>query len=132
MLGKQTSDLATNITFSAGDDSTEGVISGTLKYVTGYTGFNSSDTSEQEGYFLPFKIEKPSDWDDEEGTGTFQVVGGKKGAVNIDTSDFIGIVYLGKTEKEAEVKSLQVKLNPTGTNEIVKNYTFNLTYENKE
>ena len=63
MLGKQTSDLASNIAFNIGNDSVNGVISGSLKYVTGYTGF-SSDPTEQEGYFLPFKLEKPEDWDE--------------------------------------------------------------------
>ena len=35
-----------------------GNVTGTFHKVTGYTGFNSSNTSEQSGYFLPFSITK--------------------------------------------------------------------------
>lgn len=130
LLGKQTSDLASNIAFNIGNDGVNGVISGSLKYVIEYTGFNADDPSEQEGYFLPFKLEKPSDWDELKGTATFQVVNGKKGAVNFD-SDFIGIVFLGATDTEAKKKSLQIKINATGSKEVTKNYTFELSYEPK-
>lgn len=44
-LGKSASDLQTGIKVSGGK------ITGTLKYVTGYTGF-SGDPEEQEGHFL--------------------------------------------------------------------------------
>lgn len=47
MLGKSATDLQSNIVIGA--DS----ISGTLKYVTGYTGF-SGDSSEQSGNYLAF------------------------------------------------------------------------------
>lgn len=33
-------------------------MTGTLKHVTGCTGFNSEVPSEQEGYFFPFKLTK--------------------------------------------------------------------------
>ena len=36
----------------------DGSVTGTLKYVTGYTGFNSEKTEEQEGYFFPFNLGK--------------------------------------------------------------------------
>lgn len=36
----------------------DGSVIGTLKYVTGYTGFNSEVPAEQEGYFFPFKLTK--------------------------------------------------------------------------
>lgn len=125
MLGKQTSDLASNIAFNIGNDGVNGVISGTLKYVTG---FNASEPAEQKGYFLPFKLEKPEDWDEVRGVASFQVVNGKKGAVNFD-EDFIGIVFLGNTETEAKKKSLQIKINATGSREVTKNYAFELSYE---
>lgn len=35
-----------------------GNITGTFHKVTGYTGFNSNNTSEQSGYFFPFSILK--------------------------------------------------------------------------
>lgn len=34
----------------------DGTVTGTLKHVTGYTGFNSSDPEEQEGYYFPFRL----------------------------------------------------------------------------
>ena len=36
----------------------DGTVTGTFKYVTGYTQFNASDPEEQEGYFFPFKLTK--------------------------------------------------------------------------
>ena len=36
----------------------DGSVFGTFKYVTGYTGFNSSVSEEQEGYFFPLKLPK--------------------------------------------------------------------------
>ena len=38
--------------------SADGVVTGTLKHVTGYTGFNDTDATEQEGYFFPLTLEK--------------------------------------------------------------------------
>lgn len=35
-----------------------GNVTGTFQYVTGYTGFNSENTEEQEGYFFPFHLTK--------------------------------------------------------------------------
>ena len=34
----------------------DGSVTGTLKYVTGYTGFNQEKEEEQEGYFFPFML----------------------------------------------------------------------------
>ena len=36
----------------------DGTVKGTFKYVTGYTGFNVSEPTEQEGYFFPFSLKK--------------------------------------------------------------------------
>lgn len=49
LLGKSVTDLQSNIAF--GDDA----ITGTLKHVTGYTGF-SGDVSEQSGNYLAFHV----------------------------------------------------------------------------
>ena len=38
--------------------SADGAVTGTLKHVTGYTGFNDTDAAEQEGYFFPLTLEK--------------------------------------------------------------------------
>ena len=36
----------------------DGSVFGTFKYVTGYTGFNSAVSEEQEGYYFPFELNK--------------------------------------------------------------------------
>ena len=36
----------------------DGTVEGTFKYVTGYTGFNEAEPTEQEGYFFPFTLKK--------------------------------------------------------------------------
>lgn len=51
--GKNASELIENISVYE-----DGSVEGTLKYVTGYTGFNGEDAEEQEGYFFPFILEK--------------------------------------------------------------------------
>lgn len=35
-----------------------GDVRGTFKYVTGYTGFNTAVSAEQDGYFFPFTLKK--------------------------------------------------------------------------
>lgn len=54
LLGKELTDLQTGVTF----DLKTGKVTGTLKYVTGYTGF-SGDTEEQEGHYLAVKFDVP-------------------------------------------------------------------------
>ena len=34
----------------------DGTVTGTLKHLTGYTGFNEAEPEEQEGYFFPFRL----------------------------------------------------------------------------
>ena len=36
----------------------DGTVLGTIRKVTGYTGFNDTDPEEQEGYYFPFVLEK--------------------------------------------------------------------------
>ena len=36
----------------------DGTVTGTMKHVTGYTGFNEADPEDQEGYFFPFHLTK--------------------------------------------------------------------------
>lgn len=54
----------------------DGTVFGTFKYVTGYTGFNSSESSEQEGYFFPFELNKS-------GSKMSFIKNGKPGKTNI-------------------------------------------------
>ena len=75
--GKTVSELQSNIKISGT------AISGTLNYVTGYTGFNGADPTEQKGNFLAldFSAEPfPSPC-------TVELVGGKKGPVNLTAGD---------------------------------------------
>ena len=53
LLGKQVSDMVGNDLCVYAD----GSVYGTLKYITGYTGF-SSNGEEQAGYYFPFVIAK--------------------------------------------------------------------------
>lgn len=106
LLGKTITDICTNL------DIKENKASGTLKYVKDYTGFNS-DPSEQEGYFFPFKLDTSGKSIDKT-IATFEVVGGSGKKVNFDKSDFISIVFLGKTEDEAKSKSVKVVVDWNG------------------
>jgi hypothetical protein len=54
MYGKTVGDLVGNDIKVMED----GSVIGTFHYVTGYTGFNNSKASEQEGYYFPFTLTK--------------------------------------------------------------------------
>ena len=54
LFGKSATDLQTGVTFNSDD-----TVTGTLKYVTDYTGF-SGTVSEQSGNYLVFKAEVPN------------------------------------------------------------------------
>ena len=88
-------------------------ITGTLHYVTGYTGFHGSDTEQQKGNFLALKFEFPED-----ANGTVELVGGTsgKGPVPIDEDmNFVGRI----TSKDTQ----QIKVVVTrGTDQIEKVY----------
>lgn len=51
LYGKTVGELASGLSVSE-----DGTVTGTFHYVTGYTGFNSTKASEQEGYFFPFTL----------------------------------------------------------------------------
>ena len=51
LYGKTAGEMASDLFVSA-----DGTVTGTFHYVTGYTGFNSTKASEQEGYFFPFTL----------------------------------------------------------------------------
>ena len=55
LFGKTASDLQTGVTFNS-----NGTVTGTLKQVTGYTGF-SSNVSEQSGNYIAFHAEVPDE-----------------------------------------------------------------------
>lgn len=73
LLGKIVSELITPDTYVAMD----GSVVGTINYVTGYTGFNSTKPSEQEGYYFPIKMKA---------TGTKMTIK-KNGTARADKTD---------------------------------------------
>ena len=74
LFEKSVSDLQANIQVIGEDE-----ITGTLKHVTGYTGF-SSNVSEQTGNYLALKVET----EPEDAVVTVEVAGGTKGPVTLD------------------------------------------------
>ena len=56
LYGKTAGEMVTNAQVCA-----DGTVTGTFHYVTGYTGFNSSKASEQEGYYFPFTLAQEGD-----------------------------------------------------------------------
>ena len=96
LFGKKVSDLQSNIVIG------ENAISGSLKHVTGYTGF-SSKTSEQEGHYLALKFDvTPAD-----AVTTVELVGGTKGPVTLDADK--NIVLLIKSNTTQSIKVISTK-----------------------
>lgn len=92
LLGKTVNELQSDISI---DDN---VISGTLHYVTDYTGFNGSKVDEQSGNYLALKIDTGTD----EAETTVELVGGTKGPVTLDED--MNIVLLIKNKDTQSVK----------------------------
>lgn len=114
LFGKTVNDLQTNVVVN--DDS----ITGTLKYVTGYTGF-SSETSEQEGNYMALKIEAEPD-----AVTTVEVVGGTKGPVTLDED--MNIVLLIRNKDTQDVRVISTK----GDQSVTKTYDLSgLTLESE-
>lgn len=77
LLGKDAEDLQENVAIANGS------VTGTLKYVTGYTGF-SGDVAEQSGNYLAIKVEAVAD------SITVELVGGTLGhPVTLDSDGMI-------------------------------------------
>lgn len=79
---KRVSDLQDDVVISANRK-----IGGTLHYVTGYTGFNGSDSTEQSGHYLA--LDFADNWlgDTDPTTFTVELKGGKKGPVTLTELD---------------------------------------------
>ena len=91
LFGKTVNELQENVVIG------EDAITGTLKYVSGYTGF-SSVISEQAGNYLALRI----DTDEPEALTTVELVGGTKGPVVLD--DNMNIVLLIKDKNSQSIK----------------------------
>ena len=117
LLGKNLDDLQEDISVGVSN------ISGTLHYVTGYTGF-SGDPEEQEGHYLVLHV------DSETAGATLKVrlIGGKHdGWVTLDSDKTI-ILWIRSTDEQVVVQS-----SADGKTENQKVYTLNgLVLEPKE
>lgn len=87
LLGKIITDLQDEVTVSGS------AITGTLKYVTGYTGF-SGDSSEQSGHYIAVKATA-----EEGATIKAEVIGGDHGEVTLD-EDGILIARIKNTSQK--------------------------------
>lgn len=105
LFGKHTPDLAENLTIGAN------AITGTLKYVTGYTGF-SSKTAEQKGNYLPLYATVNK----EGAVITIEIVGGTKGPVTLD-ADGLYVGRIANNEQSIQIKAI------VGEITITKNYS---------
>ena len=89
LLGKNAGDLQENIAIS------NGAVTGTLKYVTDYTGF-SSDVEEQSGNYLAIKVEAVED-----ATITVELINGTLGhPVTLDDDGMI-VIRVSNTETQS-------------------------------
>ena len=103
LLGKYVADLQEDIEFGKYG------ISGTLKYVTGYTGF-SGDVSEQSGNYLALHF-AVADHDD--ATITVKLTKGKHGEQTLDPSDNICIFRIEDAAQEIIVTATVTGYRPT-------------------
>lgn len=109
VLGKQTSALQSDVAIN------DGVISGTLAYVTGYTGF-SSKVSEQSGNYLVLKADSVDG-----ATITAELIGGDlKKPVTLDSDK--NIVFRIKNNNQ----KIEFKATKDGVTSV-KQFTLNLT-----
>jgi len=103
ILGKLVSSLQNNINVS------DTGITGTLKYVTGYTGY-SSDPAEQNGNFLALKFSAPTG-----ATTTIELLGGTTGVKTLD-SDMNAVVRI--TNKRSQ--KIKVVSTTSGGDKLTK------------
>lgn len=107
MLGKSVSDLQSNITVGGN------AITGTLRYVTGYTGF-SSKTEEQSGNYLVIHCAA-----EDADSVTVEVVGGDKGPVTLDADGIIILRIKNNSQK------IRVTAYKDGAIATVRTYSLN-------
>lgn len=108
--GKTGNDLQTNVNVS------RTAVTGTLKYVTGYTGFNSAEPIEQEGNYLA--LDFSTDMDDEGATVTVELVGGTKGPVQLTHPDDMFCVFRVTDKNTQNIRVKATKDGATSTREL--------------
>ena len=109
LLGKKAADLQSNIVVN---DNTM-TISGTLKHVTGYTGF-SSKVDEQSGNYIALNVDPASGFPE---TMTVEVKNGTAGPKNISASDHKVVLKI----KDAATQGIIIKATNKGA-ELTKEY----------
>lgn len=80
------------------------VVTGSLKHVTGFTGFNESNPEEQSGYYLPFVV-KP----EEDGATVSVQVDGKDPISSPEDNTFI--ILLGADEPTSKKKVITINVD---------------------
>ena len=108
LFGKSVTDLQTDVAVS-----TNG-ISGTSKYVTGYTGF-SGKTAERSGNYLALHCAVPGASD---ATITVEVVGGHSGPVTLDPDGLIVVRLESNT-----TQSIRVIASKDGCTSVTREYS---------
>lgn len=86
--GKSISELQSNVVVSGSD------VTGTLHYVTEYTGFNESDPAEQEGNFLAL------DFSSDQWPISVELVGGEKGPVSLTSDDHFCVFKISNKDTQ--------------------------------
>ena len=95
LFGLNVGDLQSNV--NVGRNS----IAGTLKYVTGYTGF-SSNPEEQDGNYLVLHADDP-----DADKVVVELVGGTKGPVELDADRTIVLLIRNKATQSVKVQSFK-------------------------
>ena len=108
LLGKVVTDMQENVEISGN------AITGTLHYLTDYTGF-SGDPAEQEGNYLVVVCEAS-----EGDTITAELIGGQHGAVTLDED---GILIARITDPATQ----KLRFTATGTDGSAETQTFSLS-----
>lgn len=105
LLGKELSDLQSGVSVGMND------ISGTVHYVTDYTGF-SGDPAEQQGNYLALHIDS-----DEDTTITVELIGGTHGPVTLDPDRTLIVRLRNKQQK------IKITVTKDGYDTITRTYT---------
>lgn len=108
--GKTGNDLQTNVNVS------RTAVTGTLKYVTGYTGFNSAEAIEQEGNYLA--LDFSTDMDAEGATVTVELVNGTKGEVQLTYPSDMFCVFRITDKNTQNIRVKATKDGATSTREL--------------
>ena len=111
LLGKKASELQSNIVIN---DTTMS-ISGTLKYVTGYTGF-SSKADEQSGNYIALNVDPESGFPE---SMTVEVKNGTSGPSKITAEDHQVVLKI----KDTATQGIIIKATNNGS-EVTKEYNF--------